>query len=164
MKRYFLLFGLAIALLVLNAPVSRAADEAFGDWVLHCAEVSGGEKACALHQRIIAQETKLRVASIAIARNKDSKELRLSVILPLGLDLPSGVSGKLGDATLTFTLQTCVKRGCIASTVVDETLLAALKGTDRFTATFTMRGVKDPTTLPVSLKGLEGALAALESR
>lgn len=163
MKRTFQLLGLAIALLVASAPASRAADEAFGDWVLHCTEVSGGEKACALHQRIISQETKLRVASVAIARNTDSKELRLSVILPLGLDLTSGVTGKVGDATLGFTLQTCVKRGCIASTAVDETLLAALKGTDRFTATFKMRGVQDSTTLPVSLKGLEGGLAALES-
>ena len=164
MKRYVQLLGLAIAVLVINAPASRAADETFGDWVLHCAEVSGGEKACALHQRIISQETKLRVASIAIARNTDRKELRLSVILPLGLDLASGVSGKVGEATLDFTLRTCVKRGCIASTVVDEDLLAALKGVDSFTATFRMRGVKDPTTLPVSLKGLPGALAALESR
>jgi len=164
MKRSFQLLGLAIALVAVNAPVSRAADETFGDWVLHCAEVSGGEKACALHQRIISQETKLRVASIAIARNTDRKELRLSVILPLGLDLASGVSGKVGEATLDFTLQTCVKRGCIASTVVDEGLLAALKGVDSFTATFRMRGVKDPITLPVSLKGLQGALAALESR
>lgn len=164
MKRIFHLLGLATALLVVAAPASRAADEAFGDWVLHCADVSGGEKACALHQRIISQETKLRVASIAIARSKDSRELRLSVVLPLGLDLPSGVTGKVGEAMLDFTLQTCVKRGCIASTVVDEKLLAALNGADRFTTTFRMRGVTDPTTLPVSLKGLQGALTALESR
>lgn len=164
MKRISLLLGIAIALLFVAAPSARAADEVFGDWVLHCVEVSGGEKACALHQKIISKDTKLPVASFAIARNKDSKELRLAVVLPLGLDLPAGVTGKVGDQELDFMLQTCVKRGCIASTAVGEKLLATLGDAERFVTTFKMRNVKDPTSLTVSLRGLRDALVALESR
>lgn len=164
MIRKFQLFALTCAALALGMPAAQASDQAFGDWVLHCADVSGGEKACALHQKIMSQDTRLTVASFAIARNKDSKDLRLAVVLPLGLDIPAGVSGQAGAAKIAYAVQTCVKRGCIASTSVNEGLLAVLRDSDRFTTTFRMRGVADPTTLTVSLKGFHDALVALEAK
>ncbi len=162
--------ALAIAILFAGGPAALAedaksppAEQAFGDWVLHCAKSGTGEAICALHQRIMAADTKLPVADFAVARNKDSHELRLAAILPLGLDIPAGVSGKAGDVPLTFTVQTCVKRGCIASTTVDDKLLETLRGKDAFTATFRMRSVADPVTIPVSLKGLDAGLKALDT-
>jgi invasion protein IalB len=140
------------------------ADQAFGDWALHCTELRGGGQACALHQRILAKDTRLPVAAFALARNKDSRELRLAAVLPLGLDIPAGVSGKAGAVPLPFTVQTCVRRGCIASTMVDEKTLEALRGTDSFSITFKMRIVADPTTIPVSLKGLDAGLKALDAK
>lgn len=139
-------------------------DQPFGDWVLHCTKTTNGEQVCALHQKILASDTKLPVAAFALARNKDSHELRLAAILPLGLDIPAGVSGKAGAAPLPFTIQTCVRRGCIASTTLDDKLLEALRGTDAFSVTFKMRIVEEPTTMPVSLKGLDEGLKALESK
>ena len=76
----------------------------------------------------------------------------------------SGVSGKAGEVRLPFTVQTCVRRGCIASTAVDETTLEALRGSDSFSITFKMRIVADPTTIPVSLKGLDDGLRALDTK
>ena len=158
------LAGLVAAAPCAVAQAKKGDDTAFGDWILHCAKNSSGQEACALHQKIISRETKLPVAAFAIARNKDSHELRLAVILPLGLDIPAGVSGKTGDLPLAFTVQTCVRRGCVASTLVDDKLLEALHGTQGFTATFKMRSVTDPVTLPVSLKGLDEGLKALEAK
>lgn len=139
-------------------------DQVFGDWVLRCTKPKDGESACALHQKIISSETRLPVAALAISHNKASHELRLAVVLPLGLDIPAGVSGKVGAAPLAFTVQTCVRHGCIASTSVDDRLLATLHGAENFTTTFKMRIVEAPTTLTVSLKGLAAGLKALESR
>lgn len=164
MKRNTLIVGLALVALALGTPPAKADDKTIGDWVLHCADATGGEKACALHQKIVSQDTKLQVASFAIARNKDSKELRLAVVLPLGLDIPAGVAGKAGSTDIAFTVQTCVKRGCIASASVNEELLAALHGSESFATTFRMRGVAAPTTLNASLKGFHEALLALESK
>lgn len=164
MTRKIQIVALTLAALALGAPGAKASDQAFGDWILHCADVSGGEKACALHQKIMSQDTKLPVASFAIARNKDSLDLRLAVVLPLGLDIPAGVSGRAGETDINLTVQTCVKRGCIASTTVDEKLLAALHGNERLSTTFRMRGVANPTTLNLSLKGFHEALAALDAR
>lgn len=158
------LFGFALVALSLGLPAAQAAeDKRFGDWVLHCADVSGGEKACALHQKIISEDTRLTVASFSVARNKHSKDLRVAVMLPLGLDIPAGVSGKAGDVALPFIVQTCVRRGCIASTTVDEKLLSAMHGAQSFATTFKMRSVAEPTTLTVSLKGFHEALTALDS-
>lgn len=140
------------------------AGEAFGDWLLRCTKTSTGEQACALHQRIMAEDTRQPVAAIALARNRDSRELRLAAVLPLGLDIPAGVTGKAGAVTLPLTVQTCVRRGCIASTAVDEKTLDALRGADGFSLTFKMRLVAEPTTIPVSLKGLEAGLKALDAR
>lgn len=139
-------------------------DQPFGDWVLHCTKLASGEQACALHQKILAKDTRLPVAAFALARNTDSHELRLAAILPLGLDIPAGVAGKAGTVALPFTIQTCVRRGCIASTSVDDKLLEALRGSDAFSVTFKMRVVDDPTTIPVSLKGLDEGLKALAAK
>jgi invasion protein IalB len=139
-------------------------DQAFGDWTLHCAQPKDGEPVCALRQKIMSSDTKLPVAAFAIARNKTSHELRLAVVLPLGLDIPAGVSGKAGAAPLTFAIQTCVRRGCIASTQVDDKLLESLHAAQALTTTFKMRIVTDPTTLTVSLKGLDDGLKALEAK
>lgn len=163
----FIALGLAASLAGTAAMADTpkpAPDPAFGDWTLHCTKSKEGESICALRQKIISADTKLPVAAFALARNKDSHELRLAVVLPLGLDIPAGVSGKAGATALPFTIQTCVRRGCIASTQVDDKLLEALHGSDAFTTTFKMRAVSEPTTIPVSLKGLDEGLKALEAK
>ena len=141
-----------------------AADTAYGDWVLHCGKARNGAEACALHQKIMSQDTKLPVAAFAISRGSDGAALRLAAILPLGLDIPAGVSGKVASAPIPFPITTCVRRGCIASATIDAPLLAALQGADSFTTTFKMRPVAAPTTIPVSLKGLDAGLKALAAK
>lgn len=139
-------------------------DKSFGDWSLHCAKNSLGEEACALHQKIMSRETRLPVAAFSLARNNTSHDLRLAAILPLGLDVPAGVSGKAGDVPLAFQVQTCVRRGCVSTTQVDDRLLETLHRGQGFTVTFKMRGVSDPTTVSISANGLDEGLKALESR
>ena len=146
------------------AETKTVTDQPFGDWVLHCTALHGGEQACALHQKVMAKDTRLPVAAFALARNKDSRGLRLAAVLPLGLDVPAGVSGRVGTTPLPFTVQTCVRRGCIASATVDEKTLEALRGADSLSVTFKMRIVADPTTIPVSLKGLDAGLKALDAK
>lgn len=165
-KRILLGLTLAAGLSCATASADEAKpkDSWYGDWVLHCTKAGSGQNGCALHQKIISSETRLPVAAFAIARNKQSRELRLAVILPLGLDIPAGVSAKAGTAPIAFTIQTCVRRGCIASVQADDKLLETLHGSETFTTTFKMRSVESPTTLNVSLKGLDEGLKALEAK
>lgn len=147
-----------------HADDAKPKDQWFGNWVLHCTKADAAENTCALHQKILSSETRLPVAAFAIARNKQSHELRLAAILPLGLDIPAGVAGKAGEVPIGFTVQTCVRRGCIASAQVDDKLLETLNGSESFNVTFKMRAVASPTTITVSLKGLDDGLKALEAR
>jgi len=166
MKNIIALLTLIVAFCVTSglaaADGTPAADRTFGDWVLHCAKLSGGQEACALHQKIMARDTRLPVASIALARHDQSHELRLAAVLPLGLDIPAGVAGKAGSTPLLLSVQTCVRRGCIASTTVSDSLLETLRGAESLSITFKMRGVGEATTIPVSLKGLDEGLKALD--
>lgn len=159
---------LALAALLAFGTAANAGeapkDQRFGDWVMRCTEMGAGDTACALHQKIGSEQTKAPVAAFAIAFDKDNKKLRLTAILPLGLDIPAGISGMAGQAPLPFAVQTCVRRGCVANVAVDETLLDTLKGNDSFTVEFRMRSVSEPVRLAVSLKGLHEGLTALESR
>ena len=41
MKRFSTFIGLALGAAVLATPAAKADDQAFGDWVLHCADVLG---------------------------------------------------------------------------------------------------------------------------
>lgn len=157
-----LVAGLAAAPAV--AGQAKPDDQRFGDWVLRCVKTSSGEEACALHQKIISAETRLPVAAFALARGKEAGNLRLAAILPLGLDIPAGVTGKAGPDPLPFTIQTCVRRGCLATTQVGDKLLESLHGAETFTTTFKMRSVTEPTTLTVSLKGLDEGLKALDAK
>lgn len=139
--------------------------QSFGDWRLHCTEIAPGDKACALHQKLVSAQTKMPVATFALARHKDSRELRLTAILPLGLDIPVPITGKIGEgATFQYRLQTCLPRGCIASVAVDEAMLKGLNTASSLNVTFKMRAVKEPTTFTVSLKGLPEGLTALDAK
>ena len=160
--------ALVAAMSALPAVAGTAAPQptqSFGDWRLHCTEIAPGDTACALHQKLVSAQTKMPVATFALARHKESRELRLTAILPLGLDIPVPITGKIGEgAAFQYKLQTCLPRGCIANVAVDEAMLTGLSSAQSFSVTFKMRAVTAPTTFTVSLKGLKEGLAALDAK
>lgn len=164
MKRILSLLacGLTSLTAVGAAADTTTPDRVFGHWVMHCIEMDGSAKACALHQRLYSDKTKAPVASFAIADNEKGAAHRLTVIMPLGIDIPAGVTGALaGRPALAYQIQTCLPRGCIASVGLTAEDLAALEAARDFTTSFRMRGVADPVTVTVSLKGVTEGLKAL---
>ncbi|WP_395686273.1 invasion associated locus B family protein [Aestuariivirga sp.] len=158
-------FGLVVAASVTGvAADTKKADQSFGHWVLRCIEVGGGGEACALRQRLHSQATKAPVASFAIADNEKGADHRLTAILPLGLDIPAGVSGELAGRKFSYQVQTCLARGCIANAALTSDDLAALKTEQSFTTSFRLRGVAEPVSVTVSLQGLAEGLKALDAR
>jgi invasion protein IalB len=158
-------FGLVMTACLAGAAADTSdAHQRFGHWVLRCITLDGNKEACALHQRLHGETTKAPVASFAIADNEKGADHRLTAILPLGLDIPAGVSGKLGKQTLSYQVQTCLPRGCIANTALTPEDIAALKSEKSFTTSFRIRGVTEPVTVTVSLEGLAEGLKALEAK
>ncbi len=163
-------FVLAAALAVPVALPSATADTEktpadFGDWHLRCREVVKGEQACALHQRLVSEKTGKHVMALALAGNRDGSDFRLTAILPLGLDVPAGITGRIGDGPeFNFRLQTCIMRGCIANVELSPDDLRGLAAAGTLTTTFSLRGVDQPVSVPASLKGLAEGLKALRAQ
>lgn len=167
MKRItsFLVLGLvAVNAAIGAAAVAKTADQRFGHWILRCIDSDGGAEACALHQRLHGDMTKAPVAAFAIADDEAGTDHRLTAILPLGLDIPAGVSGKIAGHDFSYKIQTCLSGGCLASTSLSAEDLSALKSQKVFTTTFRLRGVPEAVTVTVSLEGMAEGLKALDAR
>ncbi|MFM8747762.1 MAG: invasion associated locus B family protein [Aestuariivirga sp.] len=172
MKKHGLSLALALGLALATpaAPPAAAADavtpaESFGDWHVRCREIVKGEKACALHQRLVSEKTGKHVMALALAGNREGTAYRLTAIMPLGLDVPAGITGRIGDGPeFSYQLQTCIMRGCIASIELSPEALRALMAAGSVTTRFSLRGVDQPITVSASLKGLPDGFKALRAQ
>lgn len=148
-------------------PPAAAADavmppKTFGAWHLRCREIAKGAQACALHQRLVSEKTGKHVMALALAGNQSGSAYRLTAILPLGLDVPAGITGRIGDGPeFSYRLQTCIMRGCIANVELSADQLRTLAAAGSLTTSFSLRGVDQPVTVPASLDGLAEGLTAL---
>jgi invasion protein IalB len=165
-----LAFAFGLALAAPGAPPSAAADaiiaqEAFGAWHMRCREIIKGEQACALHQRLVSEKTGKHVMAVALAGDREGTTYRLSVVLPLGLDVPAGITGRIGNGPeFSYQLQTCISRGCIANVTLNPDEVSALAAAGSLTTRFQLRGVAEPVTVAASLNGLAEGLKAMAGR
>ena len=103
--------------------------------------------------------------ALALAGNRDGSAYRLTAILPLGLDVPAGITGRIGDGPeFSYRLQTCIMRGCIANVELSPEELRALLAAGSITTSFSLRGVDQPVTVSGSLQGLADGLKALNGQ
>jgi invasion protein IalB len=167
MRNVLLALAAGLALAAPAAPPSAAADvvtpaQSFGHWHLRCREIVKGEKACALHQRLVSEKTGKHVMALALAGNREGSAYRLTAILPLGLDVPAGITGRIGDGPeFSYRLQTCIMRGCIANVDLSAEETRALMAASSITTRFSLRGVDQPVSVAASLDGLADGLKAL---
>jgi invasion protein IalB len=162
MPTRFLRF-LTIALLTFPALVHAQAKvgDRFGDWVFECIAVAEGRTACALAHTSVAKDNR-GFLRLSLARNEQKKGVVLTAILPLGIHLPSGVSGSLDQGKpFAFTLETCVAQpGCIATYAVDAAFLKALAGGKQLGIGFMAAGAPKPIVVAVPLAGIADGLKA----
>jgi invasion protein IalB len=158
---------LASVLAVYPMPALSAgpkSGQAFGDWVFECTAIAQGETACALRQTLMPKNGNKPVAVFALARRQNVGDVMLTAILPLGLEISSGVKGVVdGGTAYDYELQTCIPRGCVASVKINGPLREAFLSGVNFTTTFKLHGAKQDMNLAGSLKGVSEGLAALEA-
>jgi invasion protein IalB len=160
-----------LALLVLWPAVAGAQAQAqaqdeqrFQDWLLRCetdpADVT--VKQCFIAQGVTAGEERRRVMMVAVDYPPGRKAPIFTAVLPLGVDLRSGIELAIDGGTpkrLPFTI--CLADGCRSHVPLDGELLAdfkrGLEGSITFRRPTDRRGVK----VPFSLKGFTAAVGAL---
>jgi len=99
--------------------------------------------------------------SVAVRSASDTKKPNMLILLPLGLDLPAGVSLQFGpEVGKRVSFQSCDMSGCLAEYPVSEAEIAAmLKGAD---LTISVEGQnKQPITFQMSVAGFPEAYAKI---
>ena len=147
-----------------QAQAPAADEQRFQDWLLRCETdpADATVKQCFIAQGVAAGEERRRVMMVAVAYPPDRNAPIFTAVLPLGVDLRSGIEIAIDGGEpkrLPFTI--CLADGCRAHMPLDAGLLAAFKrgleGSIAFRRPTEQRGVK----VPFSLKGFTAAVGAL---
>jgi invasion protein IalB len=143
---------------------------AYGDWVLQCqrAGAQAAAPACELLQTVVA-EGQGPIARLALARLSAGQPLKLAVALPLHASFATAPRVTMGDASATaveLVWRRCLPQGCFADGDLSEAVLRQWRAPAAPAAgrLLFQDGTGRPVTLPVSLRGLAGALEALDAQ
>lgn len=135
----------------------------FGDWVFECAAIAEGETLCSLVQVLAVKQSNRAIARFNVSKNKAENAIEFTAQLPIGLDIPAGVSIALDtEAPIPLTILTCGRRGCLAQAKLASKSIDQVKDDKKISLTFKMRGAANPTTISGSQKGLKQGIAALK--
>jgi Ca-activated chloride channel homolog len=147
------------------APAARpdatavASDPNQSAWVKLC-EKSGGTDICLTHHERLDGNTGLTIVSAALLEIVGQRERVLLVMVPLGVDMASGVEVAFDGETETYKLplKACQPGGCMAEADATPALIAKLQQGKAMTV-LARNGVGIAIKLPVPLNGFAWALA-----
>ena len=128
-------------------------------WTTSCASSGRAvEPACEAEQRVVLSSTGQLLAGLTVRFASSSAEPELTVQLPHGLYLPSGVRLSAGeDQVLDMPLVTCDGNGCYALTGLDGSLLDRLRDAQELTVTFEDMS-RAAISVPVAMVGFAEAI------
>jgi invasion protein IalB len=164
LRRHGLVLLALLAVWPAAAGAQVADEQKFQDWLLRCETdpADATVKRCFIAQGVASGEERRRVMMLAVAYPPDRKAPIFTAVLPLGVDLRSGIELAIdGGAPKRLPFTICLADGCRAHVPLDDALLAAFKrgleGSVAFRRPTDGRAVK----VPFSLKGFTAAVGAL---
>jgi invasion protein IalB len=153
------------ATLAFSGPLPAMAQnvgQQFGDWVVECTALGANRTVCSLTQTLISQQTRQQVAKFTLGRNVQSNQVTLIAVVPLGIDLTQPLTGSVdNNPAFTYTIETCVAAGCVATKTVDPALMLSLKNGGKLNLNLRMRGAQQPSQLVGSLSGITAGVSAI---
>jgi len=161
----FAVLGLAaMALVLTSAPASAqsATERTFQNWVVRCDTPANGPQRCRLVQAVRLKDSGQRLVQVGIVRTDGAAAPVVSVVLPLGIYLPAGLTIQVDDGeALRAPIEQCANAGCEARLQLTEGLLAQMKAGKQAKYTFQNMLRKD-VTIPAPLDGFTRAFAELK--
>jgi len=130
----------------------------FQDWQLRCEQIRGSSRTCVMTQQALVQESGQKLMQVNIAKQGEST--LMTIILPLGIDLPTGVFMLLGDQKNELPVAYCVQSGCVVNHKIDAQLLSALAKEPDVKISMQIVGGQ-AVSVPFSTKGLTAAHSGL---
>jgi len=157
------------ALWSIAAPSAAAAEpQVFGDWLLACeARTDGQGELCYLHQTLTYNKDDVsgKLLDIKIGALGEGTDLYAIMMLPLGLNIPSGAVMQSDDGEPTpLTIQTCTKLGCRSVAPIPEDLLWGFRQGRVLKVGFIPFGSKQTIVVEASLTGFTAAYKSLTAR
>jgi len=154
-----------------QAPVSdepAATTASFGDWIMRCQRTGeGGDKAvrvCEAGQTIQVQGQVAPIAQIGIGRLTAGEPLRITVVLPPNITLPSNVrivADEKDESGIELAWRRCLPGGCVADAKLEPETIKYWRGrTAAGKLSFKDAAGRD-LTIPFSFRGLAQSLDAL---
>lgn len=140
------------------APAASETRSTHDDWIVRC-KGEAAKRECEAVQTLQTTDLKGILAHVAV-RAEVGGPVRLIVLTPPGVWLPSNVTLKVGGVPdVAITYKRCGQH-CVASTELNAEQLAALKASSGQGDLVFENGSRQPIVLPLSFKGLGAAIEA----
>jgi invasion protein IalB len=140
-------------------PPAKAKPPNGQGWIARC--VSNARKSpveCSIEETLVMANSGQLIASVVVRIPPDSHDPLLTIRIPVGLYLPSGVNIQIDDGKpQPVPLQTCDLQGCFAEMPLSASVLAALKSGQRLSIIF-QNLLKNNVVLPLPLDNFADAL------
>jgi len=154
----------AAALLVSSLPAAAqsATERTFQNWVVRCDTPAKGAKRCRMVQVVRLKDSGQRLMQIGVSRVEGADAPMASVILPLGIYLPAGLTIQVDEnEALRAPIEQCSRAGCEARLQMTEALAAQMKAGK--TAKYTFQNVlRKDVTVPAPLAGFATAFGEMK--
>lgn len=138
--------------------------EKYEDWIVECgATQDESGHVCRMAQRVSSSETKKLILAVFIRGGKDVSTAAMTLVGPLGISLPEGVTLSVGDSQLAkLDFMTCRPAGCIAQQKMTDEIIKAFRAGSKATVGVTALNGKK-LSVPISLKGFSAAWKRLSA-
>jgi invasion protein IalB len=110
-----------------------SVQETYRDWVVNCVTpqateaMPAPERVCEMRQELRQAEGNQLVLATALQPNVEGSDATLTFVAPFGLLLSAPIGVDVGETRVAeVPYRTCLPRGCIALTALDETVIDAL--------------------------------------
>ncbi len=131
----------------------------YGDWQVRCEQRNSTAESCVMSLKIVAKDSGTELVQANFA--KQEQGTLMTLILPLGIYLPTGVLLDIKDhQKFGFPITFCTRDGCFVNEVVSEETVNLLRKKEQ--ATITIAPVAGQTVeLPFSINGFLDAYKKL---
>lgn len=134
----------------------------FGDWGTQCEQTPEQTQVCYL-QQVLSEKGKKDPLMITVIGYGKGKPLPTAIFeLPKGIDMKQGVQLKVDKFQAVSFAGACDQQGCRAGFTLDNQLFQQFTKGQRALLAFRPNGKKEPTILPISLKGLGHGLKVVK--
>ncbi len=125
----------------------------FGNWGVQC-EAANNTQVCYL-QQVLSQKNQKKPIMVTVVGYGKGKPFPTAIFeLPRDTDINQGIQLKVDKYKPVGFKGKCDQRGCRAGFTLDNQLTQQFRKGQQALVAFKKRGAKEPTLLPVSLKGM----------